>query len=49
MSLLWVDRYRPTSLDALDYHPALTNRLRKLVRLMSLFQDLQRSFSVELD
>ena len=29
---LWVDKYRPTSLGALDFHPAITSQLRKLVR-----------------
>lgn len=29
---LFVDRYRPRSLDDLDYHPELSSRLRALVR-----------------
>lgn len=32
MSLL-VDKYRPSTLDSLDYHPQLSNYLRNLVRL----------------
>ncbi|KAJ3029713.1 UNVERIFIED_CONTAM: Subunit of heteropentameric Replication factor C (RF-C) [Siphonaria sp. JEL0065] len=27
---LYVDKYRPTSLDKLDYHPELTNQFRKM-------------------
>lgn len=27
---LWVDQFRPTSLDKLDYHPELTSQLQKL-------------------
>ena len=30
MDPLWVDKYRPRSLDRLDYHPQLTNALRQL-------------------
>jgi replication factor C subunit 3/5 len=30
---LWVDRYRPNSLETLTYHPELTLRLQKLVLL----------------
>ena len=29
---LWVDKYRPNALDKLDYHPDVTDQLRKLVR-----------------
>lgn len=32
---MWVDRYRPRSLDDLDYHPELSDRLRALVRRCS--------------
>ncbi|KAJ3274330.1 Subunit of heteropentameric Replication factor C (RF-C) [Terramyces sp. JEL0728] len=27
---LWVDKYRPTSLDTLDYHPEITARLQEM-------------------
>ena len=30
MSLLWVDRYRPTTLSSLDYHPQVTEQLKTL-------------------
>ncbi|KAJ3183988.1 Subunit of heteropentameric Replication factor C (RF-C) [Gaertneriomyces sp. JEL0708] len=30
MSLLWVDKHRPKTLDGLDYHPALTTQLQRL-------------------
>ncbi len=33
MALLWVDRYRPTSIDKLDYHEELSDRLKKMVSL----------------
>ena len=29
---LWVDKYRPKSLDELTYHSGLTKRLKTLVR-----------------
>jgi len=28
--MLWVDKYRPSTLDDLDYHPEITSRLRSL-------------------
>lgn len=28
--MLWVDKYRPDELDALDYHPQITKRLQNL-------------------
>jgi hypothetical protein len=30
--MLWVDKHRPATLDKLDYHPELTQRLQRLVR-----------------
>jgi hypothetical protein len=32
-SLLYVDKYRPRSLDELDYHEELSERIRALVRV----------------
>lgn len=32
MSLLWVDKHRPKNLDDMDYHPELTNRLKKIAQ-----------------
>ena len=29
--VLWVDLYRPKKLNSLDYHPEITNKLRRLV------------------
>ena len=29
--VLWVDKYRPRSLDELTYHPKITERLAKMV------------------
>ena len=35
---LWVDKYRPKALDKLDYHTALSQQLKKLVRRLSPLQ-----------
>lgn len=29
---LWVDKYRPTQLDRLDYHPDISKKLKNLVK-----------------
>ncbi|KAI9907204.1 hypothetical protein PsorP6_003400 [Peronosclerospora sorghi] len=34
--MLWVDKYRPTSLSSLDYHPDVTKRLRNLSQSSNL-------------
>jgi hypothetical protein len=36
LSMLWVDKYRPTSLDKLDFHADVSARLKKLVLLLLL-------------
>jgi hypothetical protein len=32
-SAMWVDKYRPTTLDRLEFHKDVTEKLRKLVRI----------------
>jgi replication factor C subunit 3/5 len=34
--MLWVDKYRPTALQELDYHPEVTTRLKNLARTNDL-------------
>jgi hypothetical protein len=34
-NMLWVDKYRPTSLDKMDYHKEPSTRLESLVRTFS--------------
>lgn len=42
---LWVDKYRPRTLDELDYHPALSSRLSALVRLLPPLPGLRQPSS----